>query len=439
MIVLSRRAVLPDGMRPAAIRIAAGTIVEIAPHAPPHDGDPVIDAGDAVVLPGLVDSHVHINEPGRTEWEGFGTATRAAAAGGVTTLVDMPLNSIPATTSVPGLDAKRQAADGQCAVDVAFWGGVVPGNAAELEPLARAGVRGFKCFLSPSGVDEFQHVTETDLRRAMPIVASLGLPLLVHAEWPAALLPPARDARRYQTWLDSRPAAAEVAAIDAVLRLAGEYGCRVHIVHLAASGAIPMLRAARERGVAVTVETCPHYLSFAADDIPDGDTRFKCAPPIRSAAHRDRLWQALAAGDIDLVATDHSPSPPTLKHLDAGSFVAAWGGIASLQLGLSAVWTAGQAYGVEATAVARWMSEAPARLAGLYPGKGALVAGADADLVVWDPDADLIVDAAALYHRHAITPYDGRRLRGRVRTTIQRGEVVYDAGACVSPPRGRLL
>jgi allantoinase len=464
MIVRSQRVVLPDGIRPADIHIRDGRIIAITaapaapapsaappppaapapaaplPPAPPvTPGDRTIDVGDLLVLPGLVDTHVHVNEPGRTDWEGFETATRAAAAGGVTTIVDMPLNSVPATTTVAGLEAKRRAAARKCQVDVAFWGGVVPGNAGELESLVHAGVRGFKCFLSPSGVDEFLHVTEADLHVSMPILARLGVPLLVHAEWPAALLEPRGEPRRYRTWLDSRPAAAEVTAIDLVLRLARKHGTRVHIVHLATGEALPVLRAARAQATAVTVETCPHYLSFAADDIVDGDTRFKCAPPIRDRSERERLWDGLGAGDIDLIATDHSPAPPAMKHVDDGDFVAAWGGIASLQLGLSTVWTAARTRGHSPLALARWLAHTPARLAGLAPQKGALAPGADADLVIWDPDAEAVVDGAALYHRHAVTPYHGQRLRGRVRTTILRGTVVFDDGECRGPAGGQLL
>jgi allantoinase len=405
-----------------------GRIAAIEPPDGAGLGDEVMDVGDLFVLPGLVDTHVHINEPGRTSWEGFATATRAAAAGGVTTLIDMPLNSVPATTTVAALDAKRAAARGQCLVDVGFWGGVVPGNADDVVPLVEAGVRGFKCFLSPSGVDEFVNVAEPHLRLVMPILAKLDVPLLVHAELPTALRQPAGDPRRYQSWLDSRPVEAELRAIELMLRLAAEFGTRVHVVHLAAAEAVAALHAARRGGARVTVETCPHYLTFAAEEIAEGHTLLKCAPPIRGRDERARLWEALITGDIDLVASDHSPSPRDGKHVDDGDFFAAWGGIASLQLGLSAVWTAGVGRNVTPVALARWMSEAPARLAGLHPSKGAIVAGADADLIVWDPDAEFVVDAATLFHRHALTPYHGRRLRGRVRTTILRGSVVFHEG-----------
>jgi allantoinase len=427
-------------MRAASIRVSDGRIAAIGAYTDRPAGVPEIDAGSHVVLPGLVDSHVHVNEPGRTDWEGFDHATRAAAAGGVTTIVDMPLNSIPPTTTVFGLEAKRRAAAGTCHVDVAFWGGVVPGNAGDLEALARAGVAGFKCFLSPSGVDEFHHVAEADLRLALPVLARLELPLLAHAELPERLVePPASaDPRQYSTWLASRPPASEHGAIDLLARLSREYGVHVHIVHLAASDALPIVRRARDAGAAITVETCPHYLTFTAEEIEDGATAFKCAPPIRSQEHREGLWQGLTDGEIDLVATDHSPAPATLKHLDDGDFVRAWGGIASLQLGLAAVWTGAVGRGLSMHWLAHAMAAAPARLAGLGARKGAIVVGRDADLVIWDPEATFTVDPQSLHHRHPITPYAGRQLRGRVLKTLVRGEIVYETGT-FAPPRGNLL
>jgi allantoinase len=431
--------VLPDGTRPATIQIRDGRIAGIGAYSDRPSGVRDLDAGSLAVLPGLVDTHVHINDPGRADWEGFETATRAAAAGGVTTVVDMPLNSLPATTTVAALEAKRQAAAGHCHVDVGFWGGVVSGNAAQLQPLAEAGVLGFKCFLSPSGVDEFPNVDEADLREAMPVLAQLQLPLLAHAELPSLLVDPVGDPRLYATWLASRPPAAEQGAIDLLIRLAREDGVRLHIVHLASADALPSLSEARAAGVPVTVETCPHYLTFAAEEIRDGATAFKCAPPIRARDHRERLWKALAVGDIDLVATDHSPAPPSLKHLDTGDFVRAWGGIASLQLGLAVLWTGARARGHSIDRLADWLARAPSELAGIERQKGAIAVGHDADLVIWDPDAATTVDAAALYHRHPITPYDGARLAGRVHTTVLRGEVVYADGACRGEAGGRLL
>jgi allantoinase len=438
--VLSRRVVLPDGIRAAAIHVRGGRIVSIGEYRDLTAGVKIIDAGELVVIPGLVDTHVHMNDPGRADWEGVEHATAAAAAGGITTVVDMPLNSIPPTTTVAGLEAKRDAIRGRAAVDVGFWGGVVPGNVADLEPLARAGVLGFKCFLAPSGVPEFEHVTEADLRRACPVIAALGLPLLVHAEWPDALrVPNVALPRQYATWLASRPPAAEQRAIELLVDLAVDFGIRIHLVHLACADALNTLRAARARGLPITVETCPHYLTFAAEEIADGGTPFKCAPPVREREQRERLWQGLADGDIDIVASDHSPAPPSMKSADTGDFLSAWGGIASLQLSLPAVWTGASTRGFSMLDIVRWMSAAPAGLAGSSDRKGAIAAGRDADLVIFDPDDEFVVDPAQLRHRHPLTPYAGRTLRGRVRTTILRGECIYQDGELLSRTSGRMI
>jgi allantoinase len=440
LIVRGSRVVLPDGMRPAAIHIRDGQIVEVAGHDSRPAGVRELDAGDLVVLPGFVDTHVHINDPGRADWEGFEHATRAAAAGGVTTLVDMPLNSLPSTTTVEAFMAKLRAASGRCYVDVGFWGGVVPGNTAALTPLAAHGVLGFKCFLSPSGVEEFGHVGEQDLREATPVLAKLGVPLLAHAELPERLYDPdpRRDPHDYSTWLDSRPPESELGAIELLIRLARETGATIHVVHLASADALTAILDARRVGVPITVETCPHYLTFAAEEIQRGATAFKCAPPIRERDHRERLWAALAAGHIDLIATDHSPATPELKGLETGDFVQAWGGIASLQMGFNAVWTGASARGLSLERAAEWMATAPARLAGLGS-KGAIAAGCDADLVFLDPDAETIIDPHQLHHRHPVTPYAGMRLRGRVQMTLLRGEVIFDGTQLTSPPRGRQI
>jgi allantoinase len=440
LVVRSRRVVLPDGVRPASLAIGNGRIVALGGVDDRYAGGEEIDASGMVVLPGLVDTHVHINDPGRADWEGFEHATRAAAAGGVTTIVDMPLNSIPATTTVPALAAKREAARGRCHVDVGFWGGVVPGNRRDLEPLAAAGVLGFKCFLAPSGVEEFGHVSEADLCDALPILASLDLPLLAHAELPELLdwPDPAADPRRHQTWADTRPPIAESAAVHLLLRLASQFDAHVHVVHLAASDALPLLRRARAAGTRVTVETCPHYLTFAGEEVPDGATACKCAPPLRSRANRESLWRALADGDIDMIATDHSPAPPALKSVERGDFIAAWGGIASLQLGLSAVWTGLARRSGSLTDLAHWLAAAPAALAGIADRKGSIAVGQDADLVIWDPDAEWLVDAPRLYHRHPITPYAGRTVRGRVLKTLLRGELVFD-GEIRGEARGEMI
>jgi len=435
--------VFADGVRPASLHIRDGAIVGVFEFDRIPADCRLDDAGDLVVMPGIVDTHVHVNEPGRTDWEGFETATRAAAAGGVTTIVDMPLNSIPATTSVEALAAKRSAAHGKCFVDVGFWGGVVPGNSASLEPLWLAGVLGFKCFLVPSGVEEFESVTDGDLRAAAPILARLGAPLLVHAELPGPIDAAqarigASDPRRYATYLATRPKAAENAAITQLIALCREYGVRTHVVHLASSEAVAMIDEARAAGLPLTVETCPHYLTFAAEEIPDGATVFKCAPPLRDRDNREQLWAALAGGTMQMVASDHSPSPPAMKLLATGDFLRAWGGISSLQITLAATWTEASARGHSLNRLAQWMCRAPAQLAGLG-GKGVLEIGADADLVVWDPDAEVTVDAQTLHHRHPLTPYDGRRLRGRVERTYLRGDVVETRAEPSSIPRGRLL
>jgi allantoinase len=430
LVVRGCRVVSPGGVVPASILVEEGRIAAVREWDDLPPNVPVIDAGEAVVMPGLVDTHVHVNEPGRTDWEGFETATRAAAAGGITTLVDMPLNSIPATTTREALRAKREAAEGKCRVDIGFWGGVVPGNSEEIAGLIEDGVLGFKSFLVPSGVEEFQHVTEADLREAMPRLK--GAVLLVHAELPGPL--GICEGDRHDDWLRSRPDAAEIEAIDLLIRLSRETGARVHVVHLATAEALPLLREAR-RHLPITVETCPHYLTFAAEDVPEGALAFKCAPPIRSRENRERLWEALREGLIDLVATDHSPSPPELKQ---GGFREAWGGIASLQLALPAVWTGARERGFSLRDLALWMSANPARLAGLA-NKGAIQPGFDADLVIWEPDESFEVDPEALQHRHKLTPYAGRTLDGVVRRTLLRGETVYHDGDFPGPPAGRLL
>ena len=439
LVVSGARVVLPDGERAASIHVQDGIIVRIGARGDAPAGAEALDAGRLVVSPGIVDTHVHINEPGRTEWEGFVTATHAAAGGGVTTLVDMPLNSVPPTTTVEGLSAKRQAGAGRVHVDVGFWGGVVPGNDPQVGPLIDAGVRGFKCFLVPSGVDEFPSVGEADLRRALPIIAGRGVPLLVHAEL-FALDPgdvPDESRSRYAAYLATRPPDAEIEAVRLMVRLAREFRARVHIVHVSAAGTVTELARAQAEGVAITGETCPHYLMFAAGDVPDGATAFKCAPPIRDDTHRRALWEGLRARTLSLVASDHSPAPAALKR--PGDFFRAWGGVASLELSLAAVWSLARMRGFGVHDLARWMSEAPARLAGLGGRKGTLEAGADVDMIVWDPDAEFVVDAEHLRQRHKLTPYDGRTLSGVVRASFVRGTRVWDEGRVAGTPGGRLL
>ena len=445
LVIRSRRVVTPAAMGHAAIHIRDGTISAVSDYDDVPAGAQLYDVGDLVVMPGLVDTHVHINEPGRTHWEGFETATRAAAAGGITTLIEMPLNSIPATTTVAAFEKKLAATRGKLHVDVGFWGGVVPGNASELPALYDAGVFGFKCFLVPSGVDEFQHVCESDLREALPELAGLPAILLVHAEVPGPIeragvaLSQTAAPRQHSTWLASRPRPAENEAIELLIRLAREFKSRIHVVHLSSSDALPILLEAKQGGLPVTVETCPHYLAFAAEEIPDGATHFKCAPPIRERENREQLWTAMGDGLIDLVATDHSPCPPEMKCGDTGNFLKAWGGIASLQLSLSIMWTQLRQRGYSIGHLVNWMCYAPARLASLDGRKGQIAVGHDADLAIWDPEESFRVDAALLHHRHKLTPYANQNLSGVVRMTLVRGQKVYDRGEFSVTPAGSVL
>jgi allantoinase len=436
--VRSRNVVLPNGTRPATLLMGGGRILGVVDEAPA--GTEVHDFGDHVVAPALTDTHVHINEPGRTEWEGFATATRAAAAGGVTMLVDMPLNSDPVTTSLAALQAKVEASRGKLWVDCGFWGGVVPGNSAELAPMAAAGALGFKCFTCHSGIDEFPASTEADLLVAMPLLRAARVPLLVHAELESELRNPFADAspREYARYLHSRPPEWEDAAVAMVARLVEATGCRAHIVHLSSAGALGILRDARARGLPLTAETCPHYLGLTAEEVPDGATEYKCAPPIRDKANQELLWAALADGTLDFVVTDHSPCIPALKKLDTGNFIDAWGGIASLQLGLRSVWTEARRRGIPLETVLRWMSGGTAAFVG-RPDRGVLRVGAVADVIVLDPSVEEVVTASSLLHRHPTSPWVGRRLSGRVRETWMRGVKIAEDGRVEGPATGKAI
>ncbi len=438
---LSTRVVLPEGIGPATVLVADGRIESVAHGRSIPHGYWVSDCRDDCILPGLVDTHVHINEPGRTEWEGFATATRAAAAGGYTTLVDMPLNCVPETTTVAALEAKRAAALGKCHVDWASWGGVVAGNQGDIAGLAAAGVPGFKCFLIYPGIEGFTMVDEAQLRAALPHVAASGLPLLVHAELAAPLDAAAAsladaDWTKYSTYLASRPDEAELAAIRLMIDLCREFKCRIHIVHLSSADALTLLGNARSEGLPITVETCPHYLHLAAEEIPDGATLFKCAPPIRSKINQHCLWEGLLTGVIDMVASDHSPCPPAMKRLDTGNFQQAWGGIAGLSVSLPVMWTSLRERGRPLHWIARWMAEQPAKLAGLNSRKGSIAAGHDADLVIFDPEASFTLTADQLYYRHPNSPYVGERLWGKVKKTFLRGEEIFSEGVFTGEPRG---
>ena len=440
-VLHSRRVVTPRGTTHVGLAIAGGKIARVlTPDQIPSDC-PLVDVGDSVVSPGLVDTHVHVNEPGRTEWEGFETATRAAAAGGITTIVDMPLNSHPVTTTADALRAKVRAAAGQLWVDCGFWGGLVPSNAESLDSLVDAGVAGVKAFLIHSGIDDFPMAPEDELRKGMPILARAGLPLLVHAEIATSDTPSSSmgDPRRYSTYLASRPSQMEVEAVSRMVRLCREFRCPVHVVHLSAAEALEDASRARKEGLPLSLETCPHYLTLAAEEIPDGRTEFKCAPPIREKSNREALWQGLAEGTIDAIVSDHSPCAPALKLPQAGDFVKAWGGVSSLQFGLSLTWTEAQKRGFGLEHLTKWMSEATARLAGFEKLKGIIAPGYDADLVVWKPEAKFTLTPEIIHHRHAVTPYLGRSLQGLVEMTYLRGRKVYERGTFLGPPSGRPL
>ncbi|GIM90249.1 allantoinase AllB [Paractinoplanes toevensis] len=425
LVLRSRRVVTPTGVIPATVAVAGEKIVAVGPYDAEVEAGLTLDVGDAAVLPGLVDTHVHVNEPGRTEWEGFATATRAAAAGGVTTIIDMPLNSLPPTVDIEALKIKQAAATGQIHVDVGFWGGAIPGNADKLPALHEAGVFGFKSFLADSGVPEFPPVSPAELATALNAVDAL---FVVHAEDPGHLHDAASSAT-YADFLASRPAEAEHAAIATAIAAARKSGRRVHILHLSAAGALPLIAQAKAEGVRVTAETCPHYLTLDAGAIPDGATEFKCCPPIRDSANADQLWQALADGLITCVVSDHSPCTPELKRQDTGDFAAAWGGIASVQLGLPVIWTAARERGYGLADVVDWMARRPADLVGLSQ-KGRIEVGADADLVVFDPDDTFTVDPRRLHHKNPVTPYAGKVLHGVVAKTWVRGQL---------EPTGRFL
>jgi allantoinase len=438
LLIRAPRAVTGDATeseRPLAVGVINGRIVAVEPlDATTLVGHTTLElAKDVVLLPGLVDSHVHVCEPGHTEWEGFASATRAAAAGGITTLVDMPLDSVPVTVSVDALRVKQRTAQRQAHVDVAFWAGVIPGNTPDLEPLAAAGVAGFKCFLADSGSPDFPPVNTRQLTEALHLTARLGLPFLVHAESAAASAPAGSTATPgYAGYLASRPRGLENLAVAQVIEAARATGGHAHIVHLSSSDALPMIASARREGVRITAETCPHYLTLTAEEIGDGQTTAKCSPPVREAANRELLWTGLRDHVLDQIVSDHSPCTTPMKA--AGDWDRAWGGISSLQLGLPLTWTQARCRGLGLAQVAAWMAAAPARLAGLTA-KGRIAPGYDADLCVLAPDQSFMVDPARLHHKHpATTPYTGRTLHGVVRTTILRGQVIDP-----SQPRGELL
>jgi allantoinase len=437
-----------DGIKKAVVLVKNGAIADIVPNLDVEMNSHVINIHDHVLMPGIIDPHVHINEPGRTAWEGFATATRSAAAGGITTLVDMPLNCSPVTTTAAAFDEKIKAANGQLQVDCGFWGGIIPGNESEIEKLVDKGVLGFKAFLTHSGIDEFPNVTEADLRKAMPLIAKHGLPLLVHCELAAgkrATVPnrgtPEEFANEqsYQNYLSSRPKKWEDDAIALMIRLCEEFQCRVHIVHLSSANSIEQIQKAKQKGMPITVETAPHYLYFNAEAIPDAQTAYKCAPPIREKENNEQLWNALKEGIIDFVATDHSPAPPEMKEIASGNLMKAWGGIASLQLALPVLWTAARKRNIPITYIAKWLCEKPAYLPGLQKNKGKIAKGYDADFVIWNPHSPFRVTGTQLHHKHKITPYLNEELYGITEQTWLQGTRIFDHGIFTKLNKGKII
>jgi len=440
LAIIGKNICTPAGITAGVVLVKDGVVADVVASLPQDAGRTVIDIGEKVLMPGIIDPHVHLNEPGRTNWEGFATGTRSAAAGGITTLVDMPLNSSPVTTTADAFDKKAAAADGQLQVNCGFWGGIIPGNTADIEQLIEKGVLGFKAFLTHSGIDEFPNVTESDLHKAMPIIARHHLPLLVHCEITAnTKSQPGSDELSYNNYLLSRPKAWEDEAIALMIRLCEQYQCRVHIVHLSSANSIEQIKQARERGLPITVETAQHYLYFNAEEIPDAQTAFKCAPPIREKENNEQLWQALQQGIIDFVATDHSPAPPEMKEIESGNLMKAWGGIASLQLALPVLWTAARKRNIPVTNIAKWLCEKPAVLPGLQHSKGKIAKGFDADLVVWNPDASFQVTAAQLHHKHKMTPYLNQELYGVVEQTWLGGTLIFEQGTFPTLNQGKII
>lgn len=428
----STRVITPTGVIEATLILADGKIKDVLLGRVEQPGIPFESFGDKVIMPGVIDAHVHINEPGRTEWEGFETATKAAAAGGITTLIEMPLNASPVTTTVEALKLKLDAAKRKLQVNVGFYGGVIPSNIDDLDGLLNAGVFGIKAFLTHSGIDEFPNVTEADLRRAMPVLKKHDAKLLVHCELETIPAPRPTDSRSYQQYLASRPAQWETDAIALMIRLSEEFDVHVHIVHVSAAEALPLIRDAKKRGLRITAETCPHYLFFCAEEIPDGATEFKCAPPIRERANNELLWEALKDGTIDFVATDHSPAPPDIKEQQSGDFMKAWGGIAGLQFLLPAFWTDAKERDFSVMDVARLLCEHPADFLGLKQ-KGRIAPSCDADLVIWDPEASFVVKGEMVQHRHKLTPYVARSFFGVVERTVVAGRNVCGNGTFTEP------
>jgi allantoinase len=439
--IKSSKIITSDGIKSGYIGIENGKITSVTGSRPGDRSQDIHDYGDWLVMPGIVDTHVHVNEPGRTDWEGFDSATKAAAAGGITTVIDMPLNCSPVTTSLAALIQKKEAVKEKLWIDCGFHGGIVPGNQDQIAPMIAAGIRSFKAFLVFSGIDEFPEVTERDLDLVLPTLAKSSIPLLLHAELvdSRVQVPDQKDPSSYQQFLATRPDSWEIDAVRLAIDLSKRHRCQVHIVHLSSAEAIVHLHAARKAGVQISAETCPHYLTIEAEEIPDGNSLYKCAPPIRSLANQQRLWTALRNGDVDFIVSDHSPCTPALKRLAERDIRGAWGGISSLQFGLSLIWTRGQEYQISPVELARWMCSKPAELVGLQRKKGSISVGFDADFAIWDPNAESTICAETTLHRHKQTPYENRRVKGRNMVTYLRGQKVYECDKIVGTQQGEFL
>jgi len=436
--IASQKVLTLEGEKPAAILIKGEKILDVVSIENIPENCPNQDMGNNVIMPGLVDAHVHINEPGRTDWEGFETATKAAAAGGITTIVDMPLNCIPVTTTVDALNQKIIATKDQLWIDCGFYGGLIPDNIQDLESLADAGVLGFKAFLSPSGIDEFPNISEKHLREALPILAKKGIPVLVHAELENGATS-SEENKTYKYFQESRPKSWENNAIKLLIQLCREFNVHIHIVHLSSADILPEIAQTRKDGFPLTVETCPHYLHFSSERISDGDTRFKCAPPIWNGENRENLWAGLEEGIINFITSDHSPCTPELKNLEAGNFEKAWGGISSIQFALPVIWTECKQRGYSLEQLINWMSKQPAKFVGVDDLKGQISPGFDADLVCWNPDKKYIIKKEAIHHKNKLTPYEGESLYGVVNATFLRGQKVYENGQFLGNPKGKII
>ncbi len=436
--IASQKVLTLEGEKPAAILIKGEKILDVVSIENIPENCPTEDMRNNVIMPGLVDAHVHINEPGRTDWEGFETATKSAAAGGITTLVDMPLNCIPVTTTVDALNQKIIATKDQLWIDCGFYGGLIPDNIQDLESLADAGVLGFKAFLSPSGIDEFPNISEKNLREALPILAKKGIPVLVHAELENEATS-TEENKTYKYFQESRPKSWENNAIKLLIRLCREFNVHIHIVHLSSADILPEIAQTRKDGFPLTVETCPHYLHFSSERISDGDTRFKCAPPIWNGENRENLWAGLEEGIINFITSDHSPCTPELKNLEAGNFEKAWGGISSIQFALPVIWTECKQRGYSLEQLINWMSKQPAKFVGMDDLKGQISPGFDADLVCWNPDKKYIIKKEAIHHKNKLTPYEGESLYGVVNATFLRGQKVYENGQFLGNPKGKIV